>query len=71
MFKARLRRLLSLGTTGKWAKFQLIADVPDELACCEFECRKPHCAQGHWESCHRRLAYAAALATSAGYETKP
>lgn len=33
----------------------LCRDAPDELGACAFECKKPNCAAGHWETCLRRL----------------
>ena len=32
-----------------------VTEVPDEIGCCEFDCRHPQCEQGKWESCERRL----------------
>jgi hypothetical protein len=32
-----------------------IQDVPEELAPCEFECRKAECRQGEWATCPNRL----------------
>jgi hypothetical protein len=32
-----------------------IDSVSDELAECEFECRKPECSRGEWETCAHRL----------------
>jgi hypothetical protein len=36
---------------------QLVQDVPQEDALCEFDCRKRQCLAGEWESCPRRLNY--------------
>ncbi len=36
-------------------KSMLIADVPDDLAICEFECSKINCRQGEWATCERRI----------------
>ncbi len=47
------RRLWNLITKG-W-----VANVPADVACCEFNCRKLHCEQGEWESCENRLKYMA------------
>jgi hypothetical protein len=49
-------RLWSLATTG-W-----IAGVPEENACCEFDCREVCCEQGRWESCEHRLHHVAVIA---------
>ncbi len=37
----------------------LVQDVPDEIALCEFDCRKARCTHEEWDSCHRRLGRAA------------
>ena len=47
------RRLWNLITKG-W-----IADVPEHMACCEFNCRELHCGQGQWETCEHRLRHMA------------
>lgn len=44
-----------LKRAAQWLAGQIIQDVPDEVARCEFDCRKLVCAQGEWESCSRRL----------------
>ena len=33
---------------------QLIAEVSDDIAVCEFDCRKYHCTLGEWKTCERR-----------------
>ena len=38
-----------------WLANEVIQDVPDELAACEFDCRKQHCTSDDWSSCERRL----------------
>ncbi len=38
-----------------WLMDQLVQDVPDDLALCEFGCRKQQCRMGEWEHCERRL----------------
>ena len=32
----------------------LATPVPDDVAVCEFECRKRDCLMGDWERCERR-----------------
>ena len=39
----------------RWLARRLIADVPEDLALCEFGCRKPACRLGEWAQCERRL----------------
>jgi hypothetical protein len=39
----------------QWFKTLLIQDVPEEIAACEFECRRTDCRQGEWETCPNRL----------------
>jgi hypothetical protein len=34
---------------------QIIQDVPEDIAICEFDCRTGQCTQSQWESCERRL----------------
>ena len=43
----------------EWLAQQFWRDVPEEDALCEFDCRKPQCHEGEWESCTRRLQRAA------------
>ena len=33
----------------------VVQDVPASLDGC-FDCNQPHCTQGQWEACKRRLA---------------
>jgi hypothetical protein len=42
-----------LGTFFNWLS-KLIPEVPEELAACEFECRKTECLMGDWLKCERR-----------------
>jgi hypothetical protein len=39
----------------QWFKTRLIQNVPEEIAACEFECRRTDCLQGEWETCPNRL----------------
>ena len=39
----------------QWVWNQIIQDVPEDTALCEFDCRKGQCDQGEWESCEKRL----------------
>jgi hypothetical protein len=32
-----------------------VQDVPEDIAVCEFDCRKPVCLVSEWETCERRL----------------
>jgi hypothetical protein len=42
-----------------WAKGHIVSEVCEADALCEFDCRKPQCAEGEWEYCTRRLQQAA------------
>jgi hypothetical protein len=33
---------------------KLIPEVPEEIAACEFDCRKTECLMGNWAQCERR-----------------
>ena len=48
-----IRRLLNAFAKG-W-----ISQVPDDIACCEFNCRESQCEQGTWETCENRLRFVA------------
>jgi hypothetical protein len=38
-----------------FVKRNIVDDVPEEIALCEFDCRKGQCEQGEWVSCDRRV----------------
>jgi hypothetical protein len=40
----------------QWIKDQVIREVSEEDAICEFDCRKQQCTLDRWEACERRLA---------------
>jgi hypothetical protein len=33
----------------------LIGDAPEDVAVCEFDCRKNQCTYGEWATCERRI----------------
>jgi hypothetical protein len=35
---------------------KFVAEVPKDVAACEFDCRKTECLMGHWEQCEWRRA---------------
>jgi len=39
----------------QWIGGQLVQEVPDDLAVCEYDCKSLDCTQGRWETCERRL----------------
>lgn len=39
----------------KKIKAYFVADVPAELAACEFDCRETDCNDEEWETCPKRL----------------
>ncbi len=39
-----------------WFMTRVMSDVPEELAACEFSCRRTECTHGEWETCPNRLA---------------
>jgi hypothetical protein len=39
----------------RWTKEQIVRDVPDDHALCEFDCGKNHCSAGEWAKCEDRL----------------
>ena len=38
---------------------QIVCEVPETDALCEFDCRRLQCTEGEWETCERRLRRAA------------
>jgi hypothetical protein len=47
------------GKFWRWISAQVVTEVPEDDALCEFDCRKQQCSEGEWESCERRLHHAA------------
>ena len=45
----------SINRFGHWIAGQIIQDVPDDIALCEFDCRKVQCGVEECETCPRRL----------------
>jgi hypothetical protein len=43
----------------KWLSDQIIGEVPEDGALCEFDCRRLQCVEGEWDTCERRLHRAA------------
>jgi hypothetical protein len=52
--KIGLNRRLWNWTTRGW-----VAEVPEDIACCEFDCRVSRCTQGQWKTCAHRLRHTA------------
>jgi hypothetical protein len=44
-----LRRLVQL------VKRNIVGDVPDDIALCEYDCRKGQCVMGEWAACDRLI----------------
>jgi hypothetical protein len=40
-----------------WLRRHIVAEVPLEIAYCEFGCRKQECKFEQWSNCRNRLAY--------------
>jgi hypothetical protein len=39
----------------QFVKRNIVGDDPDDVALCEFDCRKGQCMMGEWAACDRRL----------------
>jgi hypothetical protein len=50
-----LRPAHSLQRFSQWVLCQIVKDVPEGDALCEFDCRKGQCTQAEWVTCERRL----------------
>jgi hypothetical protein len=55
--KVQIRHVIHRGW--QWLRDQILQEVPDEYALCEFDCRKSQCTLEEWKSCERRLSKAA------------
>ena len=55
---ARPKKLGIFARVWQWLKDQWIREVPEDLALCEFDCRKAQCFDGEWDTCERRLSHA-------------
>ncbi len=42
-----------------WVRGQIVREVPEGIALCEFDCRKEQCVMGEWATCDRRQRKAA------------
>jgi hypothetical protein len=40
----------------RWVRNQVIQDVPNSIALCEYDCRKQQCTTEQWAACERRLS---------------
>lgn len=54
------KMIASLDSLWRWVKGQWVAEVPDDIAVCEFDCRKSQCFFDEWACCGRRISKSAA-----------
>ena len=47
-----------VGELCDWLRNQIVAEVPADLAVCEFECRNTECRSEEWICCERRISRA-------------
>lgn len=52
----------SLWTRLKWLFEPWVADAPEALDYCEYECRRPQCTAPSWDTCELRLGRPESLA---------
>ena len=50
-----MQRVKTIQRLSQWVLNQIVQDVPEDSALCEFGCRKGQCTQGEWAMCERRL----------------
>ena len=60
-----------LGRLWGWVKYQIVGDVPEDIALCAMDCHKGQCTMGEWETCERRLEKAAGELMPAQDQTTP
>lgn len=44
----------SITALGRWIHNHIVQSVPEDIALCEYDCRKLACSVGDWENCDRR-----------------
>jgi uncharacterized protein YecT (DUF1311 family) len=59
MWGEHLKRDQRIGGIWRWFRNQIIQEVPEDSALCEYDCRKGQCTREEWETCDRRLNKAA------------
>jgi hypothetical protein len=40
----------------RFVKRQVVDDAPEDMAICQFDCRKEQCQQEEWATCDRRIS---------------
>jgi len=55
----------------RWLRDQIVQDVPEDFALCEFDCRKGQCTMEEWKSCDRRINKAAGELMPSSGKTSP
>jgi hypothetical protein len=55
----------------RWLRDEMVEDVPEDIAICEYDCRKRQCVMGEWEVCDRRLNQAAGELMPTPRKTQP
>jgi uncharacterized protein YecT (DUF1311 family) len=59
LWREHLQRDQPIREIWRWLRNQIIQEVPEDSALCEFDCRKGQCTMEEWETCDRRLNKAA------------
>jgi hypothetical protein len=49
----------------QWIRNQIVQQIPEEIALCEFDCYKQQCTDKEWQTCTRRIAVRNMMAASA------
>jgi len=55
MSEDRSRRGNPFHRLWRFVKGQIVDDPREDLAICQFDCRKGQCVQSEWEACDRRI----------------
>jgi hypothetical protein len=57
---------ISRGNVWQWVKLQIVQQVSDEDAFCEYDCRKSDCTDEEWASCQLRIRRLRGFSREAG-----
>jgi len=52
-------REVGMPSLWQWIKSQIVQEIPEDIALCEFDCYKLQCTEKEWLTCPRRIARAA------------
>ena len=71
MSEEKLRKNQFMRRSWQWLRNQIVQEVPEDSALCEFDCHKGQCTTEEWKNCDRRLNKAAGELMPSPKKTSP